>query len=643
MSEQRPDESSSESDADDEPQGSQPPVEAMTVHDRVTATGIAAPKVPRTERKPSDPPRITKAPSSRPPRPSAPRISNPPPLDGLGANAVARPLHELPAIGQFGRFALLGRIAFGGMAEIFLAREENPTTGSLRHIVVKRVLPHVADDQSFVQMFLDEARLAIRLQHPNICHIYEFGETDGSYFIAMEWVNGVPLGRLLRRAREKGGMNLQVAVRIIAQIAEALHYAHRARDEHGNPIGIVHRDVSLQNIMVSYEGAVKLLDFGVAKAITHSTKTSAGVVKGKLSYMAPEQARGEEVDARADVFALGICLYEALTCRALYHRTTEYETLRAIIDGPVPSARAVDPNVPAVLDAIVQRALQKSAADRFADAGELQNALEQYLAEERAVVNSGHVGEFVRMLYAEEITRGPLVDSSPFVLPMGTPSDRPQARPSMIPTQAAPISSRPAASGAPVIAPATRPSNKKGLVALLLGGAAALVLLVVVSGVFMSEPRDAATSERNGALQTPPSKALGGSRDPAVVPTTVVPDSAVAASDEPIPEAELAIGDWATPPPAPPRRPAKTPRPQRPLEPSAPQVFGKLSINTRPWSRVYLGARLLGTTPLGNIDVPAGDLSLRFVDRDGAEHRRRVTVREGQRESAFFDLTSAAQ
>lgn len=192
-------------------------------------------------------------------------------------------------------------------------------------------------------MFLDEARLAIRLQHPNICPIYEFGEAQGTWFIAMEWVNGVPLGKLIRKARASGGIPVPVTVRVLAQISEALHYAHRARDEQGELLGIVHRDVSPQNIMVSYSGSVKLLDFGVAKAKSHSARTQAGVVKGKLAYMAPEQCRGEEIDARADVFALGVCLFEALTGRPLYHRGTEFETLKAVMDDPVPSVRSFKP------------------------------------------------------------------------------------------------------------------------------------------------------------------------------------------------------------------------------------------------------------------------------------------------------------
>lgn len=194
-------------------------------------------------------------------------------------------LVELPTIARYGdKYELLGRIAYGGMAEIFLCREVGHTD-TRRLMVVKRVLPHVAEDEHFVNMFIDEARLAMQLNHPNICHVYNFGQAEGTYYIAMEWVNGKPLSKIIRRARKNDGMPVAVVLKIIAQVAEALDYAHRAADAGGEPLGVVHRDVSPQNIMVSYDGVVKLLDFGIAKASSHSTRTEAGVIKGKFSTL----------------------------------------------------------------------------------------------------------------------------------------------------------------------------------------------------------------------------------------------------------------------------------------------------------------------------------------------------------------------
>ena len=358
--------------------------------------------------------------------------SMPPPA----AEASSNPPPELPITGKFGSYDLHGRIGLGGMAEIFLAREND--NGAIRNVVIKRILPHVADDDQFVQMFLDEARLAIRLSHPSICHIYEFGRHEGSYFIAMEWVWGTTLGRIGPRAHDTGKVSVPCIVKIAATVAEALHYAHRARDEHGHALRIVHRDVSPHNIMVSFDGVVKLLDFGVAKAAIHGTKTEAGVVKGKLAYMSPQQCTGQAVDGRADVFSLGVCLFEALTGKRLYQQPTEYQTVTAILNDPVPSIRRVVPALPEALDKIVQKALAKSPSNRFRTAGELQTALEQWLAAEGETVNTARLAAWLDGLYHDEIREGPKVDKAP-----GTGASRVQRRvaaePLVAPPEQAPL------------------------------------------------------------------------------------------------------------------------------------------------------------------------------------------------------------
>ncbi|HEY8431255.1 MAG TPA: protein kinase, partial [Sandaracinaceae bacterium] len=272
--------------------------------------------------------------------------------------AVGRPPDEppryLPTIGRFGPYEIVGRLAIGGMAEILLAREDAEGAGS-RHLVVKRILPEYEREPAFVEMFLDEARVMMRLKHPNVCHVYKFGQQDGTHFIAMEWVHGASLGKLIRRARKMGGIPVAIACKIIALIAEALDHAHTAKDDDGNPLGIVHRDVTPDNVMISYDGAVKLLDFGIAKADARAHKTQAGVVKGKFAYMAPEQCRAKPLDHRVDVFALGVCLYEALTGQPLYRRETEFETMEAIVRGPVPKLADRLKNPPAALEHIIAR------------------------------------------------------------------------------------------------------------------------------------------------------------------------------------------------------------------------------------------------------------------------------------------------
>ncbi len=328
------------------------------------------------------------------------------------------PSINLPAIGQFGPYDILGRLAMGGMAEILLARETVEGTESVieqgRFLVVKKILPHYATEQDFVDMFLDEARIGLRLSHPNITHFYKFGEHEGSYYIAMEWVNGQPLGRVIRRARKRGGLPIPISAHLIARVADALHHAHTASSADGEPMDLIHRDVSPHNVMVSYDGNVKLLDFGIAKAEQQSHKTTAGTVKGKFSYMAPEQCMGKKIDHRIDVFALGVCLYETLTGRTLYRRDSEILTMRAIIEEPVPSLYDRMPDAPPELEKIVKKSLAKNADDRFQSASEMQDALQSFLTRGQHMVTGRRVGELMNTLFTQEINRGPTIDSTPF-------------------------------------------------------------------------------------------------------------------------------------------------------------------------------------------------------------------------------------
>jgi serine/threonine-protein kinase len=326
---------------------------------------------------------------------------------------MPRPPVDLPVLGKFAGYDVLGRLALGGMAEILLVRHSN-TDGEQRFLVVKRILPHFEQDTDFVQMFLDEAKIGMQLKHPNICQFHQFGADEGSHFIVMEWINGMPLGRLIRKARKSGGVGLPIALRIGIDVARALHYAHIANDEHGEPFNIIHRDVSPHNIMIAYNGAVKLLDFGIAKADHRAHKTQAGVVKGKFAYMAPEQCTAGQADHRLDVFALGVCIFETITGRSLYRRKTEAATMRAVIMDPVPSLKERLPDVSDDLDKILQKALAKEAGDRFETAADFANALEQFAKDNEMLGKQREVADFVKKVFPEEFTRGPRVDTVPF-------------------------------------------------------------------------------------------------------------------------------------------------------------------------------------------------------------------------------------
>ncbi|MFO0710023.1 MAG: serine/threonine-protein kinase [Sandaracinus sp.] len=599
----------------------------------------------------------------------------------------ATPPNHLPAICAYGRYEILGRIAFGGMAEIFLGRE-NLSAGATRMLVIKRILPQVADDRAFVEMFLDEARLAIQLSHSHICHIYEFGEIEGTYFIAMEWIHGATLGKVIRRAREKHGLAPELVVKILAQVAEALDYAHQARDQAGNPLHIVHRDVTPHNIMVSYGGQVKLLDFGIAKAESASTKTEAGVVKGKFAYMSPQQCLGRDIDARADVFALGICLYEALTGRSLYQRSTDYETMKAVIEEPVPSIRDVRPELPMELDAIVQRALQKNVDDRWPSAGQLQGALEDWLASIGRAVPASRVADLMTSLFEEEVQRGPLLDSTPFgqsFKRLRSDTEAGAVTRALTPSQPLergldarmtdPDAVVPASLPPPAAPPTPSWSARVGL------GLAALASLAIVGGgawylgrATSAEPRTApvATTAPPPSSAAPPATSTTAEPPSTSLPpsTTTIPaiaqgrlvvhvdargatvrvDDHELSATELVDGLSLAAGPHTVHAEHAERRAfeatveiasGETETLEAHLEPrviAAVRPPGMLSIDTRPWSKVYVGPRLLGTTPIAEAEVQSGSVRLRIVDRDGRTFTRTITVPPNQESRVFYNL-----
>jgi serine/threonine-protein kinase len=315
-----------------------------------------------------------------------------------------------PALAVFGPFEILGRLARGGMAEVYLARE--PTAeGKPRHVVLKRILPEREDDAEFIRMFREEAALARNLYHPNVCHVYEAGELDGRTFMTLEWVYGVSLRDLLRRASRQGGIPIRIACHVAARVAAALDYVHRATGVDGKQLAIVHRDVSPHNVMIGWDGRVKLLDFGIAKTSEAEEQTEAGVLKGKHAYLAPEQARGRAVDPRTDIFALGIVLHELLTGRPLYHREGLLPTLDAILNEPAPTTRAVRPEIPPAIDAIVLRALAKDPASRFPTAGHLREALESALDTLGGAVTQSEVIELLDARFGPD-DRVPLPEQS---------------------------------------------------------------------------------------------------------------------------------------------------------------------------------------------------------------------------------------
>jgi serine/threonine-protein kinase len=276
------------------------------------------------------------------------------------------------------RFELVAELATGGMATVYLARVSG-VGGFQRFVAIKRLHPHLAHEPEFIEMFLDEARLAARIHHPNVVSILEIGATDQGYYIVMEYVEGDTLGRLLSRAAQTGQrVPLKVGLRVVIDMLAGLEAAHELTDDEGNPLKIVHRDVSPQNVLVGVDGHARITDFGVARATSRLSTTRAGQLKGKVAYMAPEQARGDsEVDHRADVFAAGVVLWEVLSCRRLFKAEGEAQTLNKVLNEPIPTVSSVWEEVPPALDAITARALERDRSVRFQSAIELADVLEK--------------------------------------------------------------------------------------------------------------------------------------------------------------------------------------------------------------------------------------------------------------------------
>jgi len=403
------------------------------------------------------------------------------------------PKAEAPLAGgtPFGQYQLESLIATGGMAEVYRARMQG-VEGFQKIVAIKRILPHLTDNDEFVTMFIDEAKLAAQLQHPNIIHIYDLGKIEKSYYIAMEYIDGRDLRSILRTLDEqKRRMPVPLAVYIASRLAAALDYAHRKRDLQGSAMALVHRDVSPQNVLISFDGDIKLCDFGIAKAASKASHTRAGALKGKLQYMSPEQAWGKDLDHRSDIFSLGLVLYEMITGRKAFAGDSELSILEQVRSPKLLPPREIDPSIPAELDRIVMKALHEDRDKRFQKAAELAAELEAVLQATKPVPGAAELGAFL----AELEGRGrPAPTPAPAVEPKLPP-----------PVAPAPEPRRPAPAPVPAVAPAaprptpppqvsTPQTAKRSPVALI---AAAVALAVIGLGAWLvlnRAPQDAARS-----------------------------------------------------------------------------------------------------------------------------------------------------
>ncbi len=302
---------------------------------------------------------------------------------------------------KLGRYELLAELATGGMAEIHLARQTG-IAGFERLVVIKKLLPHLKKEKKFLEMFLDEARIVAQMSHPNIVQIYELGEEQSEYYIAMEYLEGESLGYLVRKALASMlRLPPSLAVNIAVQVCHGLEYAHTLLDNDGNALKVVHRDVSPQNIIVLFSGGVKLLDFGVAKAASKLHKTKVGTLKGKFAYMSPEQCLGQPVDNRSDLFSLGIVLWEVLSYRRLFKREQEAATINAIINTQVRPPSQTNKKIPPYLDAVVLKALEKDPNKRFQSAEDMGSALNDALRKMGKPAGVREMSQFMKKVFAD--------------------------------------------------------------------------------------------------------------------------------------------------------------------------------------------------------------------------------------------------
>lgn len=304
---------------------------------------------------------------------------------------------------KFGNYTLLERIGVGGMAEVFLARHSG-VEGFEKDIVIKRIRPNLSDSASFVNMFFSEAKLASQLSHPNIVQIFDLGKIGESYFIAMEYIAGRDMSVMIPKAKSLGiPFPPEYALKIISNVCEGLYFAHTKTDDLGNPLRIVHRDISPENIRIAWTGTVKILDFGIAKAATQVHETKTGEIKGKLSYMSPEQVMGKEVDHRSDIFSLGAVLYECLTGLKVFSGDSDLAIMHNIIEGKIYPPTYFRDDIHADVEAIVMKTLDKDRKKRYQSVIDLQLDIDKFLAGCEFTPSNIHFSNFLKQLFKDEL------------------------------------------------------------------------------------------------------------------------------------------------------------------------------------------------------------------------------------------------
>ncbi len=548
----------------------------------------------------------------------------------------------------FGKYTLVAKLATGGMAEIFLARLQG-AAGFEKLVCVKRILPHLAKDQQLVNMFLSEAKIAAQISHGNVCSVYELGEIDGRYFIAMEYLEGVPFACFRRADMYSGTIDPRLVAGLGIQACQGLHHAHQLKKPDGTLLEVVHRDVSANNLFITVDGNVKVLDFGIAKVQDASVRTSTGSVKGTYAYMAPEQLRGEKLDRRTDVFALGTVLWELFARRHCFKRETDFLTFQAITTDPIPDIAEFRPDVPPALGEVIAKALSRNRDDRFPTARAMGEALAKAVAAIGGPMSAAEISDEVmaafdmRLSKQRELVRvareggalpldedlGPAVGHGTLMAttPVSMLSNRGEVDAT---TPSAPpiVSPPPAPAPAPVLPPA--PSTNRaaiiGVVAFVLvaaGVAAALLLrndtetkmaVAADAAVVASAPVDAATID---AAMVETAVIDAAAIDAAVIDAAVVevaPDAAV----KTVAKTEH-------------KRTDKKPPPVRASGPP-----GTITIDSVPvYAVISIDGKKMGETPLVKLSLAPGKHTVRAVSASGSTKTYSITIESGKQAPAL--------
>ncbi len=529
---------------------------------------------------------------------------------------------------QFGNYVLLKKLGTGGMAEVFLAKQTG-LAGFERLVCIKRILPHLTEHSEFITMFQDEARIAANLNHPNIVQIYELGEIDGSYFIAMELIKGEDVRQIYNAEVAKGCIIPYVnAAQMIYGACNGLGFAHASCDAMGKPLGLVHRDISPQNILVTYNGFPKIVDFGVAKARGKMTETRSGVLKGKYSYMSPEQAKGEQIDGRSDIFATGIVLYEITTGQRLFKRENEIETLHAVMNCRVAPPSKIVPGYPKDLEEIVMHSLAAKADDRYATAYDFANDLEQFILDQGSTTSPQALGSYMQELFADKLKDDPyspekLEEMAKQASTISLAGHTPVSKKSGENTVPSGLSAQRRAGGAT----ATRVITPDGSEVIIeeeevidpkmrtiLWASAAVMAVVTIVVLFLAfgtlkkpaQPLPEADKAPQAATQE-----AGKAAEQAPLVPTPAPEADKAAKTE-----EKAADSAASPPNS---EPVKAPK-------ESPKGF--LTVHADKQWRLSINGRERGNVPVRNLELSPGNYKLRFYrPATGTAHTAQVTIK----------------